>query len=234
LFILSADKNAIQREIKRSRKDEKAWPRVHYLWELNPVVDWINDKLHAAFGRHEAPVLEMPSVLKPGETIFLMSGLIPNRKSHPLIHRWFGVCFQDSQPSFVEPFEAIIEKTGIGTRDFPNTGNEIVFDHIKALMPEAVEKARDWIRQRRKEFENEINEKLNQHLNALERLRKKQHHQLELQFEGSRQHEKIVHSRKEQKRRSIDKIFDEYLNWIEDTMTTEDNPYIQIISVFKG
>ncbi len=234
LFILSADKDTIKREIKRSRKDDKAWPRVHYLWELNPVIDWMNDKLHAAFGRHEAPVLEMPSVLKPNETIFLMSGLIPNRKSHPLIHRWFGVCFRDGQPSFIEPFEAIIGKTGIGTREFPNTGNEIVFDHIRALMPEAVEKALDWMRQRRKEFENEINEKLNQHLNALDVLRKKQHYQLELQFEDSRQHEKIVHSRKEQKRRSIDKIFDEYLNWIEDTMTTEDNPYIQVISVLKG
>jgi hypothetical protein len=100
--------------------------------------------------------------------------------------------------------------------------------------PEAVEKARDWMHQRRKEFENDINEQLNQHLNALGRLRKKQHRQLELQFEGSRQHGKTVHSLKEQKRRSIDKIFDEYLNWIEDTMTTEDNPYIQVISVFKG
>jgi len=234
LFILSANKQAIQKEIKRSRKEEKAWPRIHYLWALNPVVEWMNDKLLAAFGCHEAPVLELPGALSINEVVFIMSGLIPNRKSHPLVHRWFGVCFRDSQPSFVEPFEAIIKKTGIGTRDFPNTCNEIEFDQIRALMPEAVEKAREWMRQQRMEFENEINKKLNQHLNALDRLRENQYRQLELQFEGSRQHEKIIRSRKDQKRRSIDKIFDEYLNWIEDTMTTEDKPYIQVISVLKG
>jgi superfamily II DNA or RNA helicase len=234
LFILSANKDSIQKEIKRSRKDDKAWPRLHYLWELNPVVDWINDKLHAAFGRHEAPVLELPSVLEPDETIFLMSGLIPNRKSHPLVHRWFGVCFQNGQPSTVRPFEAVIEKTGLGSKTFPNPNNKIALDRIKAKLPEAIKKAKDWMHQRRLEFENEINDKLNEHMTALDRLRKKQHYQLELDFEGSRQHAKVVHSRKEQKRRRIDKIFDTYLDWIEDTMTTEDNPYIQVVAVLKG
>lgn len=58
-FIMSEDKNTIQKEIKASRKDEKAWPGIHYLWSLNPVVEWINDKLLAAFGRHEAPVIKL-------------------------------------------------------------------------------------------------------------------------------------------------------------------------------
>ena len=234
LFILSSDTETIQKEIRRSRKDENAWPRVHYLWELNPVMDWINDKLHAVFRRHEAPVLELGPVLKPGEVIFLMSGLIPNRKSHPLVHRWFGVCFQNGQPSTVKPFEAVMEKTGLGSRSFPNTGKAIEFDQLKAMMPEAVEKAKKWMHQRREAFEDEINGQLNRHLGELDRLRKKQHQQIELQFEASKQPEKIVLSRKEQKRRHIDKIFDAYLEWIEDTMTTEDNPYIQVISVLKG
>ena len=54
-FILSADRDLIQQEIKRSRKDENAWPRLQYLWPLNPVVEWVNDQVTAAFGRHEAP-----------------------------------------------------------------------------------------------------------------------------------------------------------------------------------
>ena len=58
-FVLSADQDAIQDEIKRSRKDENAWPRIHYLWQHNPVLEWINDKVVAGFGRHEAPVLSL-------------------------------------------------------------------------------------------------------------------------------------------------------------------------------
>jgi superfamily II DNA or RNA helicase len=226
LFILSADKDAIQKEIKRSRKDETAWPRIHYLWELNPVVDWINDKLHAVFRRHEAPVLELPSVLSEDEVVFLMSGLIPNRKSHPLVHRWFGVGFKNGKTVGVEPLEAVIGKTGLGTRGFPNAGGEVALDGVKGLLPEAVESAKAWMRERRKEFEDEINVKLNERLEALDRLREKQHRQLEFDFGESRQ--------KDVKRRRIDKIFDGYMEWIEDTMTTEDDPYIQVVSVLKG
>ena len=66
-FVLSSDQDAIQDEIKRSRKDENAWPRIHYLWQQNPVLEWINDKVVAGFGRHEAPVLSLQGALSAEE-----------------------------------------------------------------------------------------------------------------------------------------------------------------------
>ena len=62
-FTLSPRQEVIQEEIKRSRKDETAWPRIHYLWPLNPVMEWVNDKVLAAFGRHEAPVIVLKGAL---------------------------------------------------------------------------------------------------------------------------------------------------------------------------
>jgi hypothetical protein len=59
-FMLSADREVIRQEIKRSRKDERTWPRIHYLWPLHPILEWVNDKVTATFGRHEAPVLDLP------------------------------------------------------------------------------------------------------------------------------------------------------------------------------
>ena len=41
-------------------------------------------------------------------------------------------------------------------------------------------------------------------------------------------------SNKEQDKRAIDKKFDEFIDWVEDTMTTEDNPFIQVVAVLKG
>ena len=41
-------------------------------------------------------------------------------------------------------------------------------------------------------------------------------------------------SRKEEERREIDRKFDEFIHWVEDTMTTEDNPFIQVIAVLRG
>ena len=81
----------------------------------------------------------------------------------------------------------------------------------------------------RKDFEEIINKKLNDQLAALESLRGRQHEQLELHYVEKRQL-----SKKEQDKREINRKFDEFIKWVEDTMTTEDNPFIQVIAVLKG
>lgn len=228
-FVLSADQNDIQDEIKRSRKDENAWPQLQYLWPLNPVVEWINDKVIGEFGRHEAPVLSLQGALVDDETVFIISGLIPNVKGHPLVHRWYGVTFQGKTFKHIEPFEAILAKTGLGKKAFPNTEAAVDMESIRSLLPEAVKQAKQHMSGERSAFEDSINDKLNEHLNALDRLKGKHYTQLELDFEVSKSQ-----SKKEQKKRDIDRTFDEFITWVEETMTTEDNPFIQVIAVLKG
>ncbi len=228
-FVLSANADDIQEEIRRSRKDENAWPQKHYLWQLNPVLEWINDKVLAGFGRHEAPVLYLQDVLQPQETVFILSGLIPNRKGHPLIHRWFGVSFLGSRFNKVEELDSLLGRTGLGRDRVPNPMKEIDMDSLRTLLPETVKQARKYMSEERKSFENIINEKLNEQLQALERLKDKQYKQLELFYMNRKQF-----SRKERERREIDRKFDEFMEWVEDTMTTEDNPFIQVIAVLTG
>lgn len=228
-FVLSADRIAIQAEIKRSRKDENAWPQMHYLWPLNPVVEWINDKVVAGFGRHEAPVLSLPGALSAGETVLILSGLIPNLKGHPLVHRWFGVTFQNQTFQQVETFEAVLTRTGLGRASFPNRGESVDTASLQNLLPEAVRQARQYMSGKRRQFEDRINHKLNQHLADLERLKAKHHEQLDLFYMGKKQV-----SRRDQEKREIDRKFDEFMTWVEETMTTEDNPFIQVIAVLRG
>lgn len=228
-FILSADQEAIQQEIKRSRKDENAWPRIHYLWPQNPVVEWINDKVVAAFGRHEAPILSIPQVLQPGEVVCLLSALIPNRKGHPLLHFWLGAVFHDTVFQRIEPFEQFQARTGLGKQTFPNKGQDIAVEPLRELLPEAVRQAKLFMTQERNTFEDAINTQLGEQLRRLEQLRGKQLHQLELFYQEKRQL-----SRKEQQRREIDRKFDQFIQWVEDTMTTENNPFIQVIAVLLG
>ena len=228
-FVLSADPDAIQNEIKRSRKDEKAWPRKHYLWQHNPVLEWINDKVIAGFGRQEAPVLLLKDALAKNETIFILSGLIPNRKGHPLIHRWFGATFNKSTFQNIEDFEAILSRTGLAEKKFPSRDNTIDLDSLTDLLPEVVKQAKTFMSEKRKAFEDEINLKLQEHLDKLEMLKEKQYEQLNLFYM-----DKTNLSKKEQDKREIDQKFDEFIDWVEDTMTTEDNPFIQVIAVLQG
>lgn len=235
-FVLSADVDAVQREIRRCRKDEKAWPRIHYLWEQHPVVRWVNDKVVASFRRHEAPALVLPDALDPGEVVFVVSGLIPNRKGHPLVHRWFGVVFRDGNFENVEPIERVFERTGLADRAVPNRGEDVDSERLQALLPDAVEMARVWMSEQRDAFNAKIRPKLDDQLEALQRLRKKQYDQLELDFESKREQlrEDTYRDRVARGRRKIDRTFDEYRTWIRETMETEDNPYLQVVAVLQG
>ena len=232
-FVLSTDTDDIQDEIKRSRKDENAWPRIHYLWQLNPVLEWINDKVIAGFGRHEAPVLSLGGALAAEETIFIISGLIPNLKGHPLVHRWYGVTFQGKYFDKTEPFDKILAKTGLGKSSFANPEVGVDIESIRNLLPLAIKQARLHISEERNAFEDKINEKLEENLKALDRLKGKHYRQLELFYENKKQQGRHQH-RKDQQKREIDRKFDEFIKWVEETMTTEDNPFIQVIAVMKG
>jgi len=234
LFILSADRDTIQEEIRKSRKEEGLWPRMQYLWSLSPVVEWINDKINAVFGRHQAPVLTLGGKLAANEVIFIMSGLIPNRKGHPLLHLWFGISFEDGVCLGVEPFDKVCSRTGLGSSSFPNTGQEIDTQPLKALLPEAIKEARAWVSTQRNEFEKHINVKLTERYDELDRLKSRQLEQLEIDFGDVGSAGSFTSKRKDQRKREINHIFEEYLDWVQDTMTTEDNPYIRVVAVLKG
>ena len=101
-------------------------------------------------------------------------------------------------------------------------------------MPDAVARGRNWVVERRRAFESRINDQLNDELKALEKLKARQLRQLELQLERSDQAAAFKRSREERGRRDIETIFDEYLAWVEDTMTTEPQPYIKVVCAMRG
>ena len=91
-----------------------------YLWRLSPVVGWLNDRVLAAFGRSEAPILSGVPGLGPDQAIFVFSGLVPNQKSHPLVYEWIAVSFRGAEFSELTPFETLLQRTGLGRRAVPN------------------------------------------------------------------------------------------------------------------
>jgi superfamily II DNA or RNA helicase len=234
LFILSADRSKIQEEIRRSRKEDRLWPRIHLLWELHPILSWVTDKVLAAFGRQEAPILTLPGSLDRGECIFVISGLIPNRKSHPLIHHWFGVGFLNGKYEATLDFEDVLKRSGLGQKKFANPNRQVDVDSLRRMLPVVVEKAYAWMSLRRQEFMRDIQEKLDIQRNELERLKKKRYERLELRFGAEEHLFRLQLNKKEKERREIDRIFKEFQDWIEDTMTTEDHPYLRVVAVLKG
>lgn len=233
-LILSDNKIKIMDEIKRCRQDESAWPQIHYLWPLNPVVQWLNDKVTANFKRHEAPVIRLKGALKENETVFIISGRIPNRKGQALVHEWLGVKFEDTEFTGIENFTDTVERTGLSIREFPNTGEAIDIEELKLMLKPAVKEARKFLSIKRKDFEDYINPKLNMEKKELDRLKMRQFEQMELKFESSKRAQSVIDSLKQKESAKIEDKFGMFRHWVQDTMTSEDNPFIQVISVLRG
>jgi hypothetical protein len=176
----------------------------------------------------------LPENLDNSESVFIMSGLIPNKKGHPLIHQWYGAVFRQGHFKEIQCLSDILERTQLGRNPFPNRQETIDTALLETLLPEAVKNGRKWISQRRKEFEELVNPKLDAHFNALKKLRAKQHQQVELRFADITETATISQQRREREKRSIDTLFDDYLQWIEDTLTTEDRAYVQVVAVLCG
>ncbi len=228
--------DTIKQEIARSREDENAWPKIHYLWPQHPASEWLADRMMSAFGRHTAPVLTLKQGVESNEKHYLFSGLIPNQKSHPLINEWFSVRFINGQLDTILPFEQIIEQTQLGQRPIPNPNRVELPDQaqLQRLLPEAVAEAREWMKQQRNQFERAINQKLDAQLEELDRLKAGQLQQLELSLNQSAAAEGRKAQQRALRQQEIEEVFDHYLMWVQETMTTEPQPYLKLIAVIQG
>lgn len=229
---LSDDKAFCMEQMRTSMQknmDEAAWPSSQYLWKLHPIFSWVNDKAGLLFKRAEVPVLGLPGVLYPGEALYIVSGSVPNLKSTPLIDEWFGLLYRDGQ--FIQrlSMEEVVQKAGLRSARIPNT-NCITNQSIVAasgLLHDVVTQAKAYLTERYQQYQAEMNPKLDAEVDKLIELQEKhkEYYQTTL-FEHERQLQ-------EQERR-VDKLFDDFTNWVKETLTIQNNPYIRIVSVLMG
>lgn len=240
-LVLTADKQRFAEEIRRSRQDENAWPKLHYLWPQHPAIEWLQDRLLAQVARHSAPVLALPdtdavqSALGPDECVFLVSGLIPNRKAHPVIWEWFAIrCplgHQAQQDSTVMAAEKWLAQLGLSQK-LPNRAQPVDMSRLEALRKPSIEAVSAQMETLQQAYTQEREPELKRQLEALEALKGAQIRQLDLQLENSGQADNFKIARREERLKRIEKVFDDYRTWVRDTLTIEPLPYIQIIAAF--
>ena len=229
-FILSAQKPAIEEAIIHSRQSEQSWPLVHYLWEQHPVFQWLNNKMASGLKRQQAPVIVAGKQLTEGEAIYITYSLIANQKGQPLIQRWLGIRFINGVFVGIEDFESVLNRTGLSQR-LPNSGETSdSLQQLKRQLPEVVKQAQQQMTVYRKAFEQENRPKLDAQLVKLKTLEDKQVQQLDLFLENSAQLAVLKDKRYKEETQAIRSRFEEYRQWIQETMNTEGHPYIQIIA----
>ena len=235
-FVLAADRQAMEDRIAESRRHESKWPRVHYLWRLNPVVQWLNDRMLAAFGRHEAPVLAGVPGLVRNEAVFVVAGQVANRKGQPLVSEWIAVPSWGSDVTDVEPFAEFAERIGLGAAPFPNAGLEVDTKRLRALLPEVVELARMWVKDEASRRSESMDADRERELAALAELQDRRRERIEARRGHSRQLgiAGIADWRAETELREVEEAFADYCRWVEDAMTIAGAPQVSVVAVFTG
>ncbi len=233
-FHLTADREAMEEAIVESREREGSWPVRQYLWRQHPVVEWLNERMLASFGRHEAPVLGGVPGLEAGEVAFGFAGTALNRKSHPLVSVWGAAVFREGR--FVEcaELEPLLERSGLRTGSVPNRGGGADVGALRGLLEEAVGWAEIWVQEKRDEFNRENDRKLQAALEELEGLRERQLKQVRERVAEQGQGEALKRHRIRKRGEEIEEVFGDYLQWVEDSMTLEGKPWIQVLCVLTG
>jgi hypothetical protein len=158
-----------------------------------------------------------------------MKGLVPNRKGQPLLIEW-RVAVRGKDTWTLEPFPEFSARAGLKAGALSNPGTVSGVEKLKALLPDAVAAMRNHMAAKQKEFAASMTERLSKTLDDLARLQGGQIEQLELRLAQSKQGEHLSCGRRARRTSQIRKVFDEYRQWVEDSMSTEPQPFIQVLA----
>ena len=229
---LSDDKAFCMQEMRRSMQNnmaETAWPMTQYLWPLHPIMTWVNDKSGLLFDRGQAPIIGIPEKLTKSEIVYVVTGSIPNLKATPLVDEWFGLLYRDGK--FVEALtmNEVVRRTGISGTNIPNTNRigEAGVSAASSLLENVVSEAKAYLNIYYKKYEQTMNPLLGEEIDKLIELQNKQKEYYQRTL--------FEHRRKlEEKERSVDELFDRFTNWVTETLTIQNNPYIRVVTVLMG
>jgi len=235
LYVLCAHKARMAQAIEQARQvkaGDDSWPKLHYLWPQHPVMDWLSDRVLSAFGRHCAPVIQCPH-LADGEHAYMLMGLIPNRKGQPLLIEWQVVVFKggdNGEQWTLQSFPDFVARARLRAGTLANRGQGIDTSSLQGNLPGAVAVMRQHMVALQASFSADMTIRLSGTLANLERLQGKQMEQLELRLAANQQAEQFKKTKREKRTQHIRKVFDEYRQWVQDTMTTEPQPFIQVLA----
>lgn len=223
-FCMDQMRNSMQKNL-----DEAAWPTVQYLWKLHPVLSWVNDKSSLLFKRDQAPVIGVPQKLAANECIYIVTGSIPNLKSTPLVDEWFGLLYKDGKFVRTMAMAEVVQKAGLSNNQIPNTGciGEAELSAASQLLPKVVGQAKLYMGNHYTRYQRDIAPLLDEEVDKLISLQERHHEYYQMTL--------FEHERKLQEQsRRIDELFDQFTNWVRETLTIQNNPYIRIVAVIMG
>lgn len=232
---LTTDRQRVMDAVEKAREDENHWPEWQLFWEQHPIAEWLDDRVLAAFARHEAPVLRVPQGLASGERVLLFQGVISNRRSQPAVVDWFGMSFRADAQWIVEPLTQLAERTHL-TSQLANPSGKLsaaLLEELSSLLPAAVSHARDHMAELRETRAAALSQPFLESASKLARWKQKAMGRVEqLQLFYLKEREKLRSDedrRLRDQRQEIEHLYRDQAAWIE-TLKTVSIPYLRVVA----
>ena len=232
LFRLSTDRAQVMAAIQAARKEEGVWPRLHLLWDLHPVMNWLVDRLLVRFGRHEAPLILAPQ-LGPNSAILLFQAIISNQRSQPVISDWVGINLtRGGGAGRILSLDDVMARTGFAAGlANPQQSSQLTAVLQQELLPYGVRLVRKHMKQKRSERGQQLGEQLRTDLRSLTRWRQNALNRIEAQEANAvgAQAARLIREKEE-----INALYQQRQEWLHNSLKTVDEPYLRLALAFAG
>jgi hypothetical protein len=238
---LSDRADVVNTAIAQAKSEEQSWPRVQYLWDGHPILDWFGDRAETFFPEMSAPLCNLRGRLADGEIAVILHGAIPNELGAPVVDCWAAVTLRKGRVTAVEPIAEFVARSGV-SGSIPNKGKPDEKLATDALSP-AVDAFQSHLVTLRKQRQADIDRSLDTTLERLARLDARFRAQLELKFpdapdngSGLTVQQRRQKSRRQNRSAEIDAMFEDFAAWHKSRRRIADdpNPFVAIKAVFVG
>jgi superfamily II DNA/RNA helicase len=164
LRLTGSTKYAQSRLDRAQSLEDTAWPDVHFLAPIHPVLDWAAERAVARFGRNAIPVLT-GRVESP---VYLTQAVWANELGRPAIAHWGAIRGLPDRPE-VGDFDEALDAAGISegaTNPGMNAGDYAEAQYHVAV---AVDSAREHLREKRDEIEAELLRRIDSYRQSLKK-----------------------------------------------------------------
>ena len=174
------------------------------------------------------------NTLAPQQQFVLIYGGFPNKRGHILVHDWLAVEFINQTVLGIKSLEAFLEQLQLQPGKLANRGAKGDTASLQALLPLAIPPAKKELQKLRLNKQSKLTERLLKQLDHMNALKRRHVEQLEIDFGDSAQPEAIKKHRIDDRRSHIERVFQDHLDWLQNTQTTEEEPFIQVAAIFTG
>ena len=216
------------------------WNQTQYLWELNPIMQWIGTKATSLlYGRGEAPIIGVVNAaMDADDIIILMQGTVSNRRAAPVIDEWFGVCYQQGQFTQLSPLSEVWRRTGYRGNRVPgsnerqyinrdgSTASLTQIQQAESLLNDAVSQGKRHLESSKGQYDERANHAIEEQLTRIQ------------QWANARKAVVVstagtAEAVKEQTQQT-DETYREYEQWVNESLTASGEPVIRVAAAFVG